>query len=70
MIEYDWLIMDNITFTLEVCLDHVSHYLFCMYVGFNIEAEAAQRSQATQAGFNQALVADSVTDIPFISYIS
>jgi hypothetical protein len=31
MIEYDWLIMDNITFTLEVCLDHVSHYLFCMW---------------------------------------
>ena len=23
MIEYDWLIMDNITFTTEVCLDHV-----------------------------------------------
>jgi hypothetical protein len=36
MIEYDWFIMDNITFTLEVCLDHDVHTALNAYLADNV----------------------------------
>ncbi|CAB9497224.1 expressed unknown protein [Seminavis robusta] len=32
MLEYDWLILDNITFTIEVCLDHEIHTALKAYM--------------------------------------
>jgi hypothetical protein len=32
MLEYDWLILDNITFTVEVCLDHDAHTALNAYL--------------------------------------
>jgi hypothetical protein len=36
MIEYDWLILDNITFTIEVCLDHYVHTALKAYMADNV----------------------------------
>lgn len=35
MIDYDWLILDNITFTLEVCLDHQMRTALNAYLADN-----------------------------------
>lgn len=36
MLEYDWLILDNITFTIEVCLDHDAHTALNAYLADNV----------------------------------
>ncbi|CAB9497229.1 expressed unknown protein [Seminavis robusta] len=36
MIEYDWLILDNITFTMEVCLDHDARTALNAYLADNV----------------------------------
>jgi hypothetical protein len=36
MIEYDWMILDNITFTIEVCLDHYVHTALKAYMADNV----------------------------------
>lgn len=36
MIEYDWLILDNITFTIEVCLDHDARTALNAYLADNV----------------------------------
>jgi len=48
MIEYDWLILDNITFTIEVCLDHDARTALNAYLADNVLGSPSRIPKSVQ----------------------